>query len=219
MTGTLFIFGVALLAAAFIGGGLKVSNVVEIPVISTRVGGFGLALVGVVAIALGYQAHYWEAGSPAVSGHTATGAPGSGNPPPRGNPPPAATEPPAPAATTPAPPPDPSVFYAGTVRFDSAGLDFDLAPPRRVDEQNIEHLVDGELYTMSDARMAQWDQQQKPDKAACAQHVDREGDVEVTGLTEGAIVCLRTPHGHVGRLEVQSGGSGVLTAYATVWKS
>lgn len=172
-----------------------------------------------VAIALGYQSHYWEAGSPAESGHTATGAPVSGNPPPRGNPPPAATESPALAGPTPPTPADPSVFYAGTVRLDSAGLDFDLAPPRQVDELNIEHLGAGELYTTSDARMAQWDQQQKPDKAACAQHVDREGDAEVTGLTEGAIVCLRTPRGHVGRLEVQSGGSDVLTVYATVWKN
>lgn len=60
MTGTLFVLGIALFAAAFIGGGRKVSNVIEIPVISTRVGGFGLALVGLNAIALGYQLQHWD---------------------------------------------------------------------------------------------------------------------------------------------------------------
>lgn len=60
MTGTLFVLGIALLASAFIGGGLRVSNIVDIPVISTRLGGFGLAFAGVISIALGYQFHYWD---------------------------------------------------------------------------------------------------------------------------------------------------------------
>lgn len=209
MTGTLFVLGIALLAAAFIGGGLKVSNVVEIPVISTRIGGFGLAFVGVAAIALGYQFHYWEIDSSPPAQPALTGSP-----PPDGSTP----VPSSPMETAPAEPPDPSAFYSGTVRLDVTGLDFDLAPPRRVDGSNIQTLTSGELYTSSSTQMAQWDQQGQPGKAACAQQVDERGRNEVTGLTDGSFVCIRTAHGHIGRLDVRSVGSDVLTAHVTVWK-
>lgn len=203
--------GIALLAAACIGGGLKVSNVVEIPVISTRVGGFGLALVGLIAIALGYQFHYWGIHSDQESTPAIIGSPPTIDYPSTSNALPSSAANPSPASS------DPSVFYAGTVRLDFAGLDFDLAPPKRVDGSNVNYFGSGELYS-SQVRIAQWDQQEQPDKAACAQHADKQGDSTVTGLTDGAIVCLRTERGHIGRFDVRSVGSDALTVYATVWK-
>jgi hypothetical protein len=34
--------------------------------------------------------------------------------------------------------------------------------------------------------------------------VDERGRNEVTGLTGGSFVCIRTAHGHIGRLDVGS---------------
>lgn len=182
--------------------------------ISTRVGGFGLALVGLFAIALGYQFHYWDIGPDREAKPAVIASPPIMDDP--------ATAPsntlPSNAANPPAASLDPSIFYAGTVRLDLAGLDFDLAPPKQVNGFNIKQLGPGELYTASNVQMAQWDQQEKPDKAACTQHVDKRGKVEITGLTDGAIVCLRTERGHIGRLDVRSVGSDVLTVYATIWR-
>lgn len=221
MTGTLFLLGIGLLAAAFIGGGLKVSNVVEIPVISTRVGGIGLGAVGLLAIGLGYLTHEWDTQRPSASPPAATASP------------PAATATSGPTAqpsnatpatsttakSTTATPTDPTVLFSGSMTFDNSGLDLDLAPPRHVDDASIVNLTTGELYTSSAVRMAPWDQQQQPDKAACAKQLEQRGSVEVTGLTDGAIVCVRTVRGHIARLTVQATGPSGLVVDGIVWQS
>lgn len=217
MTGTLFVLGIALLAAAFIGGGLKVANI-EIPVISTKVGGIGLATAGLLAIGLGYQAHYWDSRNTQQTAAT-DAAPDQPSPTSQqGGVPP--TESVTMPSTQPSSmPTDPSVFYQGTLTFTTPGYDLDLNPPKPVDGETIESLDDGELYTGTESvLLAEWDQQQTPNKAACGQQINQRGGPEVTDLVVGNVVCVRTAHGHTARLTVDSVGTTGLVMQVTVWK-
>lgn len=183
----LVIMGIALLAAAAVGGALALGGA-EIPQVTSVRARIALAVLGVVALLLGLFPA--AAGKPTPADHDASVRSA-----------PAALEDAPTASPEASPPPRPEEpLWHGTLLFDSA-IDFDTTPPTLTSSSDpamdvyagndmplapINQII---TYGSSLSRVARWTQQTPPTASDCAALLQTHG-VDSVHFSQGDQFCL-----------------------------
>jgi hypothetical protein len=217
VTESLAIFGLIILAAAVIGGGLRAKDF-EVPVIDSLSRQVLLGGVGILALTIALIVTLRGNGKPSPRGADSKGSTTS-----------MATQNPTgdPSSSTPqaaSPSISKQPIWRGEVRIGRTSMDLDATPPQPGEgsggDVDAGETTRSEIFVGAtiDASVAAWRDSTTPSRSQCEEVASTQAARFVVSKVNGN-VCLKTDQGHIALLEINRVDSNAFYAMATIWPS